>query len=213
MRLTQHNDLFGYALSKKRGIINIRIRKKVNKLPVSYYWLKKKYWSDIEKKALNKIKGRSVLDVGAGVGRHAVYLKKYNLTTIEISPILYNILKKRKLNPLLMDITKNQPQKKYNNILLLDNNIGLTNKIDDLLRRLSGLLTTGGQIIIVANNVIRTKRVKMKMIYRNYYQNIIWTHINKIDLVKKLLNKGYLIDYLESTNKGYLIVAKLNKFK
>lgn len=208
MKLIKHNDLFGYALSKKRGVIVIKIGKKVNKLPVSYYWSKRKDWSDIEKKALNKIKCCTVLDIGAGVGRYAVYFKNYKLTTTEISPILYNILKKRKLNPLLIDITKNQPQKKYKNILLLDNNIGLTNKTDDFLKRLKKLLTTNGQLIIIANNVAKTKIVKMKMIYKNYYQNIAWTHIKKTDLIKKLLNHGYTIDYLESTNDSYLIVAK-----
>jgi len=43
---------------------------------------------------------------------------------------------------------------------------------------------------------------------KNYYQNIKWTYINKTDLIKLLITLGYKIDYLESTNKGYLIVAK-----
>lgn len=208
MRLIKYNNLFGYALSKKRGIIKIKIRDKVNKIPVGYYWSKQKDWTDLERKSLQFIKGKSVLDIGAGVGRHSIYLKNYNLTTIEKSPILYYILKKYKLNPLLMDITKNQPQGRYDNILLLDNDIGLTHKTDDLLRKLKKLLTTNGQLIIVANNVVKTRTVKIKMIYENYYQNIKWTHIKKEDLVKKLLDNNYKIHYLESSTKNYLIIAR-----
>lgn len=208
MRLKKHNDLFGYALSEKQSIIKMEVGKRVNKLPVSYYWSKQKDWSDLEKKVLKSIKGKSVLDIGAGVGRHSIYLKNYNLNTIEKSPILYRILKRRNLNPLLIDITKNQPPGRYNNILLLDNNIGLTNKTVYLLRKLKQSLTNDGQLIIIGNNVLRTKTVKIKMIYENYYQNITWSHIKKEDLIKKLLKLGYKISYLEFTKKDYLIIAR-----
>jgi len=161
MRKIKHNNLFGYALSKRQGIITIKIGKKINKLSVSYYWARKKYWPELERKALKKIKGKSILDIGAGTGRHAIYLKDYNLATIEKSPILYNILRKCKLNPFLIDITKEKPPKKYENILLLDNNIGLTNRTKDLLKKLKELLTVNGQLIIVANNVDKTKTVKI----------------------------------------------------
>lgn len=211
MNFVLHNDLFGYALSKKRGVIKIIKLRKISYLPVFFYWSKMKDWDELEKKAIKLLKGKSVLDVGAGAGRHAVYLKKYDLTTVEKSKILFNILNKRKLNPLLIDIMNGELNKRFDNILLMDNNVGLTANTDKLLKILKNILNFNGRLIIVANNSKKTKKVKMKIVYGNYYQYINWLHLTKEDLIKKCKKIGFTIDFLKTTYNGYLLVLKIVK--
>jgi SAM-dependent methyltransferase len=51
-------------------------------------------WLDIEKKAMEYVKGKRVLDIGCGVGRHALYLQEergFDVLGIDTSPLAIKI--------------------------------------------------------------------------------------------------------------------------
>src|SRR5919197_543641 len=56
---------------------------------------------DVEKKAMGYVKGRTVLDIGCGTGRHALYLQKergFDVLGIDTSPLAIKICKLQGLN-------------------------------------------------------------------------------------------------------------------
>ena len=91
-------------------------------------------WLDVEKKAMGYVKGRMVLDIGCGTGRHALYLQKergFDVLGIDTSPLAIKICKLQGLNKAkVQSITQfalNAIRRNYSfdTILMLGNNFGL----------------------------------------------------------------------------------------
>jgi SAM-dependent methyltransferase len=91
-------------------------------------------WLDVEKKAMEYVKGRRVLDIGCGAGRHALYLQKergFDVLGIDRSPLAIKVcklqgLKKAKVQS-MTQFTLNAVRKNYSceTVLMLGNNFGL----------------------------------------------------------------------------------------
>jgi len=92
------------------------------------YFSEYKDWNPIERRAMKYAKGR-VLDIGCGVGRHALYLqKKFDVTGIDNSPLAIKICKIRGLKKAKIlsidDIYKFKPNS-FDTIIMMGNNFGL----------------------------------------------------------------------------------------
>jgi 2-polyprenyl-3-methyl-5-hydroxy-6-metoxy-1,4-benzoquinol methylase len=93
-------------------------------------------WLDIEKKAMKYVKGRRVLDIGCGTGRHALYLqneKGFDVLGIDTSPLAIRVcklqgLKKAEIQCILQFTVKEIRRRRdysFDTILMLGNNFGL----------------------------------------------------------------------------------------
>jgi hypothetical protein len=92
-------------------------------------------WLDVEKKAMEYVKGRTVLDIGCGVGRHALFLQKqkgFDVLGIDTSPLAIRICKLQGLKKAevqsITEFTLNAVSRSYysfDTILMLGNNFGL----------------------------------------------------------------------------------------
>lgn len=112
----------------------------------------------IEQQALIKSRG-TVLDVGAGVGTHALWFQQKNIEVdaLEISDVFCDIMQKRGVKNVLNDNIFSYSGKKYETILLLMNGIGISGSLDNcelLLNHLKTLLKENGKIFIDSADII-----------------------------------------------------------
>jgi len=124
-------------------------------MPVDVFFRNKEEMPEIELKAMQLCQGK-ILDVGAGVGSHAIILdSKFNVTAIDISPIAVRIMKERGVkNPLLKDFF--QVGEKYDTLLFMMNGIGLTGTLqgfEDFLQRAKNLLNPNGQLLFDSSDI------------------------------------------------------------
>jgi SAM-dependent methyltransferase len=127
-------------------------------IDTSYLFRSYKQMPALEKKAMTFCKG-TILDVGACVGAHSVYLQKkgFEVTALETSALCCEVLKSRNIrNIIQQDIFKFNNQT-FDTILILMNGTGIAGTLaglDVLLYHLKSLLNPGGQILIDSSDLI-----------------------------------------------------------
>ena len=125
-------------------------------MPIEVFFRGEDDIPEIELKALSLCKGK-VLDVGAGVGSHALLLeqKKADVTAIDISPIAVQIMQERGVkNPKLQDFF--QVKEKYDTLLFMMNGIGLTGTLqgfEDFLVNAKQILNPKGQLLFDSSDI------------------------------------------------------------
>ena len=126
-------------------------------MPVDIYFRNESEMPELELKALDLCKGK-VLDVGAGVGSHALILQQrgLNVTGMDISAPAVQIMKQRGLKQAIEgDILKYKDQK-YDTLLFMMNGIGLTGSVPGLkafLKHVKSLLKPGGQLVFDSSDL------------------------------------------------------------
>jgi SAM-dependent methyltransferase len=126
-------------------------------MPVDIYFRGEEEMPDLELKALDLCKGK-VLDVGAGVGSHALILQNrgFDVTGMDISASAVNIMKQRGLKKAVEgDILKYKGDT-FDTLLFMMNGIGLTGTISGLssfLKRVKTLLRPGGQLVFDSSDL------------------------------------------------------------
>lgn len=130
------------------------------------YFSKYEEWENYEREVLNYVQGR-VLDLGAGAGRHALYLqgKGFEVHAIDISTGAVEVMKKRGVeNVYLMDLQKlDFPDNYFDSTLMMFNNFGLVGTIEgtkNLLKGLHRISTSKGKIITTIRNPYLTDNLK-----------------------------------------------------
>jgi len=126
-------------------------------MPVETYFRTEEEMPELELTALNACKG-AVLDVGAGVGSHALLLqqKGMNVTAMDISPRAVEVMLQRGVHNVVQHDVFTYSGKQYDTILLLMNGIGLAGSVNNLrvlLRHLKTLLLPGGQLIFDSSDI------------------------------------------------------------
>lgn len=125
-------------------------------MPIEVFFRGEDDMPEIELKALGLCKGK-VLDVGAGVGSHALLLdqKKIDVTAIDISPIAVQIMQERGVkSPQLQDFYK--VKDKYDTLLFMMNGIGLTGTLqgfEDFLERAKQMINPKGQLLFDSSDI------------------------------------------------------------
>jgi len=126
-------------------------------MPVDIYFRDEKEMPELELKALQLCKGK-VLDVGAGVGSHALILQKrgFDITGMDISAAAVYIMKQRGLKNAIEGNILTYTESKYDTLLFMMNGIGLTGTIPGLktfLKEVKRLLNPGGQLIFDSSDL------------------------------------------------------------
>jgi len=111
----------------------------------------------LELKALELCKGK-VLDVGAGVGSHALILQRrgFDVTGMDISASAVQIMKQRGLKKAFEGNILKYKDEQFDTLLFMMNGIGLTGTIGGLtsfLKDVKSLLNLGGQLIFDSSDL------------------------------------------------------------
>ncbi|MES2545875.1 MAG: class I SAM-dependent methyltransferase [Bacteroidota bacterium] len=162
-------DIFGKAIldyqtnNSPEDLITETSISEADEMPVSYLFRSFLEMPSIEQKAMNLSYGK-ILDVGCGAGSHSLFLqneKKLDVTAIDISEnaiatcLLRGITNAKPINVLELD--SENPQNKFDTILLLMNGTGIFGKLNEVskyLQKLKNLLHPNGQILIDSSDII-----------------------------------------------------------
>lgn len=126
-------------------------------MPVDVYFRGEDDMPELELKALELCKGK-VLDVGAGVGSHALILQKrgLNVTGMDISAPAVTIMKQRGLKQAIEGNILTYKEDTYDTLLFMMNGIGLTGSIAGLkafLKHVKSLINPGGQLVFDSSDL------------------------------------------------------------
>lgn len=126
-------------------------------MPVDIYFREESEMPDLELKALELCKGK-VLDVGAGVGSHALILQRrgFDVTGMDISTSAVQIMKQRGLKKAFEGNILKYKDEQFDTLLFMMNGIGLTGTIGGLtsfLKDVKSLLNLGGQLIFDSSDL------------------------------------------------------------
>ncbi|WP_026898525.1 class I SAM-dependent methyltransferase [Daejeonella oryzae] len=126
-------------------------------MPVDIFFRDKNEMPDLEHYALAECKGK-VLDIGAGVGSHALILQENGIevTALEISEMACKIMKLRGVKRILNQSIYSFKTEKFDTLLMLMNGIGLTGTIaglKDFLHSAKQLLNPAGQLLFDSSDI------------------------------------------------------------
>lgn len=127
------------------------------------YFTEYEDWSDLERQAINRAKGR-ILDVGCGAGRHALYLQKkgFDVTAIDNSPGAIKVCRARGFKEALVRPINDVDRFKrdsFDTILMLGNNFGLFGDRENakaILGKFARITSSDAKIIAGTRNPYRT---------------------------------------------------------
>lgn len=176
-------------------------------MPIDVFFRTKAEMPELELKALSLCRG-TVLDIGAGVGSHALLLQEqgFDVTAIDISAGAVSLMKKRGVKKaLVQDIFSYSGC--YDTLLLLMNGIGLTGTLTNFsafLDKAKSLIHPGGQLIFDSSNIdylySDLPRPKNKYFgevsYRYEYQKqkgdwFNWVYIDQETLLRLATQSGW----------------------
>ncbi|UKT63896.1 class I SAM-dependent methyltransferase [Pedobacter mucosus] len=125
-------------------------------MPIEFFFRDDEDMPVLELQALHMCEGK-VLDIGAGVGSHALLLQAFNIdvTAIDVSVAAVDIMKDRGVKKaLLQDVfTYNE---KFDTIIMLMNGIGLAGTLagfKEFLIKIKDLLNPGGQVLFDTSDI------------------------------------------------------------
>lgn len=126
-------------------------------MPVDVYFRGEDEMPELELKALELCNGK-VLDVGAGVGSHALILQKrgLNVTGMDISAPAVTIMRQRGLKQAIEGNILTYKEDTYDTLLFMMNGIGLTGSISGLkafLKHVKSLVNPGGQLVFDSSDL------------------------------------------------------------
>lgn len=225
-------DIFGKALLdfyEKRESDTLWLHNSYDEpeeMPVDVFFRGKDEMPELELKALSLCKGK-VLDIGAGVGSHALLLQEYgfDVTAIDVSAGAVVLMKKRGVKKaLVQDIFSYSGC--YDTLLLLMNGIGLTGSLTNFsafLDKAKSLVHPGGQLIFdssnidyLYNNLPRPKnKYYGEVSYRYEYQKqkgdwFNWVYIDQETLFRLAAQSGWHCEIIfDDGEDQYLARLKL----
>ncbi|MEW6407692.1 MAG: class I SAM-dependent methyltransferase [Patescibacteria group bacterium] len=202
---------------------------------VKIYFSKYREWKKSEKEILKYVRGK-VLDIGAGAGRHSLYLqnKGFKVWALDISPGAVKLMQKRGIkNVVLMDLRKlNFPKNYFDTTLLMFNNFGLAGSVRQtrkFLKNLYKITTPRGRIIATIRNPYKTKNpkhlayhqknikagkpaglIKIRIEYKKEKGNwFLILMVSPSELEKLLLGTGWkILKIIEERDGTYGVVLK-----
>ncbi len=187
---------------------------------LSKYFRNYKEFTKLEREIISLSRGE-ILDVGCGTGQYVSYLmKKGNVLGIDISSKAIQVAKEKyKLrNVKVADIFNFKSTKKFDTIVLLENNLGMAQTIPrtkKLLKILLNHLKTNGKILTDAHEVDGKNHDtvfngELRPVWKNKIgDKFIWINFNSGYLKKLCEEMGLNLKVIGRNNTSYL--AKITK--
>jgi len=156
-------DVYGTALQEYyAGKVNEKLWLQTNygepeEMPIDVFFRGQEDMPDLELYALGLCYGE-ILDIGAGVGSHSLILQNlgFDVTALEISASLCNIMKQRSIKNIFNEDIFSFTAQKFDTLLLLMNGIGLTGNLDGFrkfLQHAKLIIKPGGQLIFDSSDI------------------------------------------------------------
>lgn len=196
----------------------------IEEMPIEVFFRDQEDFPELEFIALSLCDGK-VLDVGAGVGSHALYLqdKKFDVTALEISSAACNIMKSRGVKQIIQEDFFNLKEQQYDTLLFLMNGIGLAGTVDGfrlLLQHSKTLLTEKGQLLFDSSDISylydeykiqRPAYYFGEIGYQYEFKGVKgtpfkWLYLDQQTLIKIAHEEGWVVQILfEDDNDQYLV--------
>lgn len=158
------NDVFGQALLdyQEYGILYEKLLLHtsygdVEEMPVEEFFREPDEFPELEAIALALCDGH-ILDIGAGAGRHALYLqaKGHRVTALERSPKACTVMHQLGVRRIVQDDYFTFHAGTYDTLLFMMNGIGIAGTVDGLktiLHHARKLLNEGGQLLLDSSDI------------------------------------------------------------
>lgn len=223
-------DVFGkalkdfYQIGKADKLILHNSYAEAEEMPVDYFFRDDEDMPELELSALHLCKGK-ILDVGAAVGSHALFLQAFNVdvTATDISKTAVDIMKKRGVKHAIVgDILNFKSEEKYDTILMLMNGIGLTGSLpifEKFIREAKSLLNAEGQILFDSSDISYlyedlprpTDKYFGEVSYQYEYKGqkgdwFNWIYIDKATIVKIAEANGWQAEILLEDGEDQFLV-------
>ena len=212
-------DVFGQALTDqfKRGKADTlhlyTSLGDLEEMPLDLFFRSEAEMPELETYALELCKGK-VLDIGAGVGSHALVLQERSLdvTALDISPAACEIMRERGVKNILCGAIGDLQLEKYDTLLLLMNGIGVFGKLHGFaafLERAKGLINPGGQLLFDSSDItyayddteLPTTHYFGEVAYQYEYKGVKgdwfnWMFIDQATLISTAYQAGWTCEVL-----------------
>ncbi len=229
--MTNFRDVYGEALIEfhqngelKNPLLLHSTYGDIEEMPVEVFFRDEEDFPELEFIALSLCDGK-VLDVGAGVGSHALFLqnKDFDVTALEISKSACNIMQERGVQNILQEDFFQLKNQQYDTLLFLMNGIGLAKSLDgfrSLLAHAKTLLSEKGQLLFDSSNISYLYD-EYKIQRPEYYFGEIgfqyefngnkgepfnWLYLDQETLIKIAHEEAWVVQVLyEDENDQYLV--------
>ncbi|WP_069658249.1 class I SAM-dependent methyltransferase [Arcticibacter eurypsychrophilus] len=192
-------------------------------MPVEVFFRDEEDMTPIELSALKSCKG-TILDIGAGVGSHALLLQDFfaDVTALEISKEACSIMKDRGVDKIINQDFYAYEEQKFDTLLLLMNGIGLCSNLAGLstfLDHAQHLLSIDGYLIFDSSDITYlyedgdfpanqyygeiSYQYKYKGQYGNWFQ---WLYIDQHTLKEIAEPKGWKVNIILEEYDQYLAI-------
>lgn len=196
----------------------------IEEMPIEVFFRDETDFPELEHIALALCDGY-ILDVGAGVGSHALYLqnKGFQVDALEISESACSIMKQRGVQDIIREDFFTLESGNYDTLLFLMNGIGLAGTIAGLrklFRHSKMLLSERGQLLFDSSDIsylydeYRIPKpehylgeIRFQYEYKgNLGKPFHWLYIDQQELIKIAHEEGWVVQILfEDDNDQYLV--------
>jgi 2-polyprenyl-3-methyl-5-hydroxy-6-metoxy-1,4-benzoquinol methylase len=199
-----------------------------DEMPLSTLFRTYESMPEIEKKALDMAKGRT-LDAGAAAGCHSLVLQErgIDVTAIDISPLSVETMILRGVKSVREQDFFTLDKEQYETILMLMNGIGIVGTLErmpEFFSQLDKLLAPEGQVLCDSSDISYVFEGDMpdmdyygEQSFRMQYKNIIgepfpWLYIDADTLKDMALKNGYEVEVV-GKGEHYDYLARITKKK
>lgn len=199
-----------------------------DEMPLSTLFRTYESMPEIEKKALDMAKGRT-LDAGAAAGCHSLVLQErgIDVTAIDISPLSVETMILRGVKNVREQDFFTLDKEQYETILMLMNGIGIVGTLErmpEFFSQLDKLLAPEGQVLCDSSDISYVFEGDMpdmdyygEQSFRMQYKNIIgepfpWLYIDADTLKDMALKNGYEVEVV-GKGEHYDYLARITKKK
>lgn len=196
----------------------------IEEMPVEVFYREADDFPELEIIALLLCDGK-VLDVGAGVGAHALYLQEgsFDVTALEISSSACNIMQLRGVQKIVQQDFFTLSDQQFDTLLFLMNGIGLSGTIEGfrkLLAHSKSLLSDKGQLLFDSSDIsylYDEYRIQKPAYYFGEIgfqyefkgvkgEPFKWLYLDQETLIKIAHEEGWVVQILfEDENDQYLV--------
>lgn len=199
-----------------------------DEMPLSTLFRTYESMPEIEKKALDMAKGRT-LDAGAAAGCHSLVLQErgIDVTAIDISPLSVETMILRGVKNVREQDFFTLDKEQYETILMLMNGIGIVGSLErmpEFFSQLDKILAPEGQVLCDSSDICYVFEGDMpdmdyygEQSFRMQYKNIIgepfpWLYIDADMLKDMALKNGYEVEVV-GKGEHYDYLARITKKK